>query len=123
MGLVGRDRDAVAIRQRRLGPGLEREVLGQVEVLLLSFERGLETLVVHDGVRNLLKHPEFADASRLQQVLEVLEETGQLSRLREALGKTGWHELSADDGTIALDLEKVVYVLVDTEGHRGGVGT
>jgi hypothetical protein len=56
-------------------------------------------------------------------VLSARVAPGELSRLREALGKTGWHELSADDGTIALDLEKVVYVLVDTEGHRVGFGT
>jgi hypothetical protein len=56
-------------------------------------------------------------------VLSARVAPGELGRLREALGKTGWHELSADDGTIALDLEKVVYVLVDTEGHRVGFGT
>jgi hypothetical protein len=56
-------------------------------------------------------------------VLSARVAPGELSRLREALGKTGWHELTADDGTIALDLEKVVYVLVDTEGHRVGFGT
>jgi hypothetical protein len=47
----------------------------------------------------------------------------ELSKLRRALGSTGWHELRAEDGLVALDLEKVVYVLVDTEGHRVGFGT
>jgi hypothetical protein len=47
----------------------------------------------------------------------------ELKHLREALGHTGWHDLTADDGLIAIDLEKVVYVLVDTEGHRVGFGT
>ncbi len=47
----------------------------------------------------------------------------ELARLREALGTTGWHELGAEDGTIALDLEKVVYVLVDNEANRVGFGT
>ena len=56
-------------------------------------------------------------------VLSARVPPGELSRLREALGKTGWHELSADDGTIALDLEKVVYVLVDNEANRVGFGT
>ena len=46
----------------------------------------------------------------------------QLASLRAALGSPGWHELQAEDGTIALDLEKVVYVLVDTEAHRVGFG-
>ncbi len=48
----------------------------------------------------------------------------QLSELRRALsGGGGWHDLTAEDGEIALNLDKVVYVLVDTEGHRVGFGT
>jgi hypothetical protein len=46
----------------------------------------------------------------------------ELTRLRAALGTTGWLDLDAEDGTIALNLEKVVYVLVDTEAHRVGFG-
>jgi len=57
------------------------------------------------------------------QVLAARVPPAELVRLRKALGTTGWHELIAEDGTIALDLEKVVYVLVDTEGHRVGFGT
>jgi hypothetical protein len=56
-------------------------------------------------------------------VLSARVAPDELSKLRQALGREGWHELSAEDGTIALDLEKVVYVLVDTEGHRVGFGT
>jgi hypothetical protein len=46
----------------------------------------------------------------------------QLDKLRESLGTTGWHSLKAEDGEVSLDLEKVVYVLVDTEAHRVGFG-
>ena len=56
-------------------------------------------------------------------VLSARVAPDDLTRLRQALGSTGWHDLVAEDGTIALDLEKVVYVLVDTEGHRVGFGT
>jgi hypothetical protein len=45
-----------------------------------------------------------------------------LKGLRSALGTSGWHDLKSVDGTIALDLEKVVYVLVDQEAHRVGFG-
>jgi hypothetical protein len=45
-----------------------------------------------------------------------------LKKLREALSARGWHDLEAEDATIALDLDKVVYVLVDTEAHRVGFG-
>ena len=47
----------------------------------------------------------------------------ELTRLRNALGSEGWHELTSEDGTVALDLSKVVYVLVDHEGQRVGFGS
>jgi hypothetical protein len=56
-------------------------------------------------------------------VLSARVAPDDLTKLRQALGSSGWHDLIAEDGTIALDLEKVVYVLVDTEGHRVGFGT
>ncbi len=56
-------------------------------------------------------------------VLSARIPPAELTSLRQALGTTGWHDLLAEDGTIALDLEKVVYVLVDSEDHRVGFGT
>jgi hypothetical protein len=48
----------------------------------------------------------------------------QLAALRTALesGTQGWHELEAEDGTIALDLAKVVFVQVDVGEQRVGFG-
>jgi hypothetical protein len=57
------------------------------------------------------------------QVLSARVAPTELTRLRNALGGEGWFELTAEDGTVALDLTKVVYVLVDHEGHRVGFGT
>ena len=57
------------------------------------------------------------------QVLSARVQPGELARLRNALGSGGWHELTAEDGTVALDLQKIVYVLVDHEEHRVGFGT
>jgi hypothetical protein len=57
------------------------------------------------------------------QVLSARVEAAELSQLRTALGSTGWHDLKAEDGTIALDLTRIVYVLVDDEGHRVGFGS
>lgn len=57
------------------------------------------------------------------QVLSARVAPAELTRLRNALGGEGWFELTAEDGTVALDLTKVVYVLVDHEGHRVGFGT
>ena len=55
-------------------------------------------------------------------VLSARVTTSNLTTLRGALAGGGWHELRADDGTIDLDLSKVVYVLVDSDAHRVGFG-
>jgi hypothetical protein len=57
------------------------------------------------------------------QVLSARVAPAELSRLRDALGSDAWHELTADDGTVALHLGRVVYVLVEHEEHRVGFGT
>ena len=56
-------------------------------------------------------------------VLSARVAAEELKALRQALPAGGWHEVTAEDGTIAIDVSKVVYVLVDTEGHRVGFGT
>ena len=57
-------------------------------------------------------------------VLSARVAPSQLNELRQALGQTsGWHDLTSEDGQISLDLAKVVYLLVDTEGHRVGFGS
>jgi hypothetical protein len=57
------------------------------------------------------------------QTLAARVAPAELTRLRNALGSEGFHDLTAEDGTVALDLGKVVYVLVDHEEHRVGFGT
>jgi len=81
----GKDRETIAERLTVLPLGIELEITSRVHALLEQFEQGAETLVVHDGVRNLLKQPEFSDAYRLQEVLEILEESRHLSALLRGL--------------------------------------
>lgn len=57
------------------------------------------------------------------QMLAARVAPHELTKLRNALPAGGWHDLTAEDGTVALDLGKVVYVLVDHEEHRVGFGT
>ena len=54
------------------------------------------------------------------QVLSARVKPAELTRLRAALGGSGWHELTAEDGTVALDLGRLDYVLVDHDEHRVG---
>lgn len=57
------------------------------------------------------------------QVLSARVEPAELAGLRTALGSTGWHDLTAEDGSIAVDLTRIVYVLADDEGHQVGFGS
>lgn len=87
--LVGRGSEDVRRHYDSAPLGLEKELLGRIVAVLDLYEKGSESLVVHDGVRNLLRQPEFAESSRLQQVLEVLEETRYLTvLLRELIGES-----------------------------------
>jgi heat-inducible transcriptional repressor len=86
-GLTGRGSDEVRGQYETAPLGLEKELLGRIVNVLDLYEKGSEGLVVHDGVRNLVRQPEFAESSRLQQVLEVLEETRYLTMLlRQLIG-------------------------------------
>lgn len=59
------------------------------------------------------------------QVLSARVQPGELSELRKALAVEDptWHDLTAEDGTVALNLKRVVYILVDHEDHRVGFGS
>ena len=78
---AGQAGDEVRGRYEASELGLEKELLGRLVDVLDVYEKGAETLVVHDGVRNLVRQPEFAETSRLHQVLEVLEESRYLTGL------------------------------------------
>jgi len=56
------------------------------------------------------------------QVLSGRIPPKELAGLRDALGTDGWRDVRFEDGTAALDLSKVVYVLVEDEEHRVGFG-
>jgi len=56
------------------------------------------------------------------QVLSGRIAPTELSNLRDALGSEGWRDVRFEDGTAALDLSKVVYVLVEDEEHQVGFG-
>lgn len=57
------------------------------------------------------------------QVLAARVAADDLKGLRLALETGGWHELSTEDGTVALNVGEVVYVNVDSDEHRVGFGT
>ena len=57
------------------------------------------------------------------QVLSGRVAAAELAKLRDALGNDGWRDVRFEEGTVALDLGRVVYVLVEDEEHRVGFGS
>ncbi len=53
-------------------------------------------------------------------VLPVRAKREALERLVAALAAGGWHELEVDDGSVRLDLGKVVYLRTERDEHRVG---
>jgi heat-inducible transcriptional repressor len=66
-------------------PGLREELLDHILTFMRAVDARQDTVVVHDGVRNLLRQPEFGDVLRLQQVLDVVEEERVLGQLLASL--------------------------------------
>ena len=55
------------------------------------------------------------------QVLSLRLSEDAMKDLRSALnGGSGWHDVEAEDGQVALDLGKVAYIRLDSGEHRVG---
>jgi len=121
--LVGKAGEEVRRRYDSAVLGLEKEVLGRIVAALDQYEQGAENLVVHDGVRNLLRQPEFAESSRLQQVLEVLEETRYLTvLLRELIGNSDLQiVIGSENASSQLQGCAVVLTTYGPSNHLKGV--
>lgn len=44
----------------------------------------------------------------------------ELQRLQQVLGGTGWHEIEAEDGSVRLSLEHVLWLRVEKDEGRVG---
>ena len=46
----------------------------------------------------------------------------ELTKLNDALGGEGWHEVIAEDGSVRLNLAYVLWVRTESDEHRVGFG-
>jgi hypothetical protein len=46
----------------------------------------------------------------------------ELTKLRDALGSEGWHDLEGEDGSVRLNLQHVLWLRVERDEHRVGFG-
>src|SRR2546423_13194747 len=57
------------------------------------------------------------------QTLAARVEPAELTKLRNALGSDGWHDLTAEAGTVAGEMAQGGHADVDHAEHWGRVGT
>jgi heat-inducible transcriptional repressor len=77
----GETAEGLEARLKNLGPDRDeqRQILQKVIESISAQHAQRHTVVLHDGVRNLLRHPEFVEVSRLEELLELLEQGAQLA--------------------------------------------
>lgn len=80
--LAASDADAITASAETVrDDALRTQVVREIGQFLHTVDEQQETLVLHDGVRNLLRQPEFGDVELLQQVIAVVEEQRMLAAL------------------------------------------
>jgi heat-inducible transcriptional repressor len=64
-----------------LGPDRaeQRRIIERLIESITTHQAQRQTVVLHDGVRNLLRHPEFVEVGRLEELMELLEQGAQLA--------------------------------------------
>lgn len=77
----GQTAEQLTARLSQLGPDREeqRQILARLVDSITVHQAQRQTVVLHDGVRNLLRQPEFVEVSRLEELLELIEQGAQLA--------------------------------------------
>ncbi len=77
----GETADQLSARLSQLGPDrdAQRQILSQLVESIKVHQAQRQTVVLHDGVRNLLRQPEFVEVSRLEELLELIEQGAQMA--------------------------------------------
>ncbi|GAC1338919.1 MAG: heat-inducible transcriptional repressor HrcA [Candidatus Dormibacteria bacterium] len=104
---------------------LRAEVVGHIAAFMRSVDVRQDTVVVHDGVRNLLRKPEFGDLERLQSVLELVEEERVLGSVLASLELDGGVRMmiGTENGLAQLQgCSLVVTTYRAGEGRHGTIG-
>lgn len=84
-GLAATEIGALALGEREAAGSLWAELVAAIVDFMAGVDERQDTLVVHDGVRNLLHQPEFGDVGRFQEVLDLLEEERVLGEMLAAI--------------------------------------
>ena len=104
---------------------LRSEVVKAIVSFMQSVEERQDMLIIHDGVRNLLRQHEFEDVEKLQQVLEILEEERVLGDVLAALEQESGVQIMIGRESGVEQLSECSLVLTsyrDASGRGGTIG-
>ncbi|MBV9100242.1 MAG: heat-inducible transcription repressor HrcA [Candidatus Dormibacteraeota bacterium] len=120
--LFGLDSAAIALLREQDGDELRDEVLADIVSFMASVDAQQDTLVLHDGVRNLLRQPEFGDVELLQQVIAVVEEERTLAALiaQLELDRGVQIMIGRENGVVELSRCSLVLTTYRAGGDRRG---
>ena len=104
---------------------LRHQVLADIAGFMGSVDAQQDTLILHDGVRNLLHQPEFGDVDVLQQVIEVVEEQRMLAALMAQVDRDSGLQIMIGRENSLAELSRCSLVLTTYragEERRGTIG-
>ena len=106
-------------------PALRRQAVTEIVTFMRSVDAQQDTLIIHDGVRNLLHQPEFGDVDLLQQVIEVVEEQRMLAALIAQVDRDSGVQIMIGRENSLAELSRCSLVLTTYRGgaeRRGTIG-
>ena len=123
-GLKGRDTQQIeAVTHQPLLDDWQAAVVHGILSVMTAYDEQSARVIVHDGVRNLVKQPEFLEPGRLMPVLELLEESRQLARVLESLDPGEQLSVVIGDENPDNHLRDCTVVLTTYRAHGGVTGT
>ena len=91
--------------------------------VMTAYDEASARVIVHDGLRNLVKQPEFVEPERLMPVLELLEESRQLARVLESFDPSERLSVVIGDENPDSHLRDCTVVLTTYRAPGGVTGT
>ncbi|HZB97065.1 MAG TPA: heat-inducible transcriptional repressor HrcA, partial [Candidatus Sulfotelmatobacter sp.] len=102
---------------------LRDEIVAATVSFVHTLQERQHTVIVHDGVRNLLRQPEFDDVERVEEVLEVVEEERVLGGVLASLDLDEGVSVMIGRESGIEQLNRCSLVLTTYRAGRGRVGT
>jgi heat-inducible transcriptional repressor len=101
----------------------QRAIMDHVIETMQRHDTSGGTVILHDGLRNLLKQPEFWDPKRLREVLEIIEEQQYLAGVLEQADLQSGLQILIGTENVASQLRECSMLLTTYQAGERSRGT